>query len=82
MGLPKTGMARGWPLSYGPALTPQNPVESMSLPLRKTMSRNGGTDAGLSAVPEQGVTHMSGVRRISQEAKARGNARDMLTWER
>jgi hypothetical protein len=54
----------------------------MSLPLRKTMSRNGGTDAGLSAVPEQGVTHMSGVRRISQEAKARGNARDLLTWER
>jgi hypothetical protein len=54
----------------------------MSLRLRKTMSRNGGTDAGLSRVPEQGVTHMPGVRRISQEAKAWGNARDMLTWER
>jgi hypothetical protein len=54
----------------------------MSLPLRKTTSRNGGTDAGLSGVPEQGVTHRPNVRRISQEAKAWGNARDTLTWER
>lgn len=60
---------------------PTNPVESTALRLRKTDIRNGGTHAVLSPTESRGRPH-AGVERMAQEAKAWGNAQDMLTWAR
>src|SRR5687767_8587893 len=85
---PKTGQALG---ASGPTAdwpcTRSNPAESAALRLRSTGSRNVGTALGLSAPTtsrgrSREMCRTAGPRNggMAQEANARGNARDRLTW--
>ena len=62
---------------YGcPAFTPDGPVDSAALPLRKTDTRNGVTPPALSAwsMAEQAPAARAGGGRMVQEANALGKA--------
>ena len=66
-------------------LLPLNPADSVTLRLRKTGTRNGITPSVLSARLVSRPSRCqpdAGWSRIPQEAKARSNALDMLTWGR
>lgn len=68
------------PDRYSPS---RNPVDSATLRLRKTDIRNEVTSRTLSARSRAEQGRLTGCVRAGgmvQEAKARGNARDMLTW--
>ncbi len=85
-GLPKMGKDVGaGRLSPDQYLPPRNPAESVTLKLRKTGTRNGITPSVLSALLVSRPSRCqpdAGWSRIPQEAKARGNVLDMLTWGR
>jgi hypothetical protein len=64
-------------------LLKDNPVESAALPRRKTSIRNEVTPTPCSRPwAGAGANRMCGRGGIPQEAKAGGNASDMLTWGR
>jgi len=65
---------------------PANPVDSLTLKARQTDSRNEVTRPALSVSEFQTTEQVTNRRqregKILQEANARGNALDMLTWRR
>jgi len=77
-------MSQGWRAFLTASVVPTAPVESAVLPLRQTGIRNGETDRRLSVVvdtPSRCQPNAT-VGRIAEEAKAQGNAWDMLTSAR
>ena len=77
----RLGAGSGSPDQYS---LPRNPVESTGLRLQSADIRNGETHDQLSSAVDPGsrVARMPIVGRMAQEAKAEGNAPDMLTWAR
>ncbi len=86
MGLPKKGKDIGAGRSdTDQYLLPLNPADSVTLRLRKTGTRNGITPSVLSVLLVSNPSRCqpdAGWSRIPQEAKARSNVLDMLTWGR
>ena len=85
-GLPKKGKDVGAGRQHTDQyLPPLNPAESVTLRPRKTSTRNGITPSVLSALLASRPSRCqpnAGWSRIPQEAKARSNVLDMLTWGR
>ena len=86
MGLPKMGKDVGAGSPHTDQyLLPLNPADSVTLRLRKTGTRNRITPSVLSALLVSRPSRCqldAGWSRIPQEAKARSNILDMLTWGR
>ncbi len=84
-GLPKRERIGAGSLHTDQYLPPLNPAESVTLRPRKTSTRNGITPSGLSVLAHSQPSRCqpyAGRSRIPQEAKARSNVLDMLTWGR
>ncbi len=85
MGLPKRERIGAGSPHTDQYLLPLNPADSVTLRLRKTGTRNGITPSALSALLDSWPSRCqpdAGWSRIPQEAKARSNVLDMLTWGR
>jgi len=61
---------------------PLNPVDNLTLRIRQTNIRNEVTLPAFSDTAEQATSRKQREGKIPQEAKAGGNASDMLPWGR